>query len=370
MAVAAPFSQPYLPPLMGREGEMGLVLQRLTQGTARLLTLVGPGGVGKTRVALEVADRLSGHFRHGTVLVDLAPLSDSRLVLATIAQALSLDDRSPRPVLARLQEYLAEREMLLVLDNFEHLLPAAIQLPELLTAPALRLLVTSRVALPLHQQQTIRLNPLPVPDPHTPHSLQDLAQVPSVALFMERARAQRPDFDLTERTAPQVVELLRLLDGLPLALELAAGQMQALALPVIVRRLEQRLASLRWEAQDLPKRQQSLQAAIGWSYDLLPSDEQRIFRHLGVFAGRVTLAAMAPILDQDEEDVLTGLIALAEKSLLLPAPMFDDDTEPAFGMLETIREYAREQLAAQGELQTAAGAHAAHFLTLAEEAEP
>ncbi|HLJ66609.1 MAG TPA: tetratricopeptide repeat protein [Chloroflexota bacterium] len=370
MAVAASFSHPYLPPLLGREVEVELVLQRLTGGTTRLLTLVGPGGVGKTRLAQEVVDRVAGHFRHGTVLVDLASLADSRLVLAAVAQALGLDDRSPRPLLARLQEYLAEREMLLVLDNFEHLLPAAIQLPELLTAPALRLLVTSRVALPLRQQQAIRLFPLPVPDPDRPLPVEELAQIPSVALFVERAQAQRPDFALTERRAPQVVELLRLLDGLPLALELAAGQMQVLALPVIVRRLEHRLASLRWEAQDLPKRQQSLQAAIGWSYDLLPTEEQRLFRHLGVFAGRVTPAAMASLLDQDEEEVLSGLIALAEKSLLLPVPLADEDAEPDFGMLETIREYAREQLEAEGELEKAAGAHAAYLLALAEAAEP
>lgn len=360
MAVAHSFFHPYLNPLVGRDAEVELVLLRLTQETTRLLTLVGPGGVGKTRLALEVMDRLAGQDRQGTALVDLAPLSDPRLVLSTIAQVLGLIDTGSRPLLARVQEYLAEREMLLVLDNFEHLLPAAIQLPELLAAaPGLRLLVTSRVALPLRRQQTIRLSPLPVPDPATPLPLEELAQIPSVALFVERARAQRPDFVLSERTASPVVELVRLLDGLPLALELAAGQTQVLPLPVIVRRLEQRLASLRWEARDLPQRQQSLQGAIGWSYDLLPTEEQRLFRHLGVFVVRVSAAGMAAVLGADEEEALLGLIALTEKSLLLPVPLTEEDAEPAFGMLETVREYAREQLAAQGELETAAGAHAA-----------
>ena len=166
------------------------------------------------------------------------------------------------------------------------------------------------------------------------------------------------------------MELVRLLDGLPLALELAAGQLQVLGLPVIVRRLEQRVASLRWEFRDLPERQQSLQAAIGWSYDLLPTEEQRLFRHLGVFVGRVSAAGMAAVLGEDEEDALLGLIALTEKSLLLPVPLTEEEAEPAFGMLETVREYAREQLVAQGELETAAAAHAAYFLALAEEAEP
>src|SRR5689334_13514485 len=155
MAVAASFSHPSLPPLVGRDAEVELVLQRLTREATRLLTLVGPGGVGKTRLALEVMDRLAEQDHQGTVLVDLAPLPDPRLVLTTIAQALGLIDTGSRPLLARVQEYLAEREMVLVLDNFEHLLPAAIQLPELLAAPGLRLLVTSRVALPLSRQQII-----------------------------------------------------------------------------------------------------------------------------------------------------------------------------------------------------------------------
>ncbi len=371
MAVARSLSHPYLTPLVGRDAEVELVLQQLTEETTRLLTLVGPGGVGKTRLALEVMDRLAGQFRAGTLLVDLAPLSDPRLVLSTIAHAVGLGDSSPRPLLPRLQEHLTDREVLLVLDNFEHLLPATIQLPELLeAAPMLRILVTSRVALPLSRQQTIRLSPLPVPDSATPLPLEQLAQIPSVALFVERAQAQRPDFVLGGRTASPIVELVRLLDGLPLALELAAGQLQVLGLPVIVRRLEQRVASLRWEFRDLPERQQSLVAAIGWSYDLLPTEEQRLFRHLGVFMGRVSAAGMAAVLGEDEEDALLGLIALTEKSLLLPVPLTEEEAEPAFGMLETVREYAREQLVAQGELETAAGAHAAYFLALAEEAEP
>jgi predicted ATPase/DNA-binding CsgD family transcriptional regulator len=373
MSLAAAHTLPALPPttLVGRAVELATIVRRLTHKQARLLTLTGPAGVGKTRLALEAAELLATELTDGVILVDLAPVPSPPFVMSAIARSLGLTDVGARPLADRVQEYLQGRALLLILDNFEHVLPAASQLPELLAAaPGLRLLVTSRVPLRLRWEQTLRLSPLVVPDPNARLSLEELMQIPSVALFVERAQAQRADFLPTAQQAPLLTRLACQLDGLPLAIELAAANMQALPLPVIARRLDQHLETLRWDAHDLPERQRSLQAAIGWSYELLPPTEQRLFRHLGVFAGRVALAAMAGMLVQDEEETLIGLIALTQKSLLLPVPLTEEDADPAFGMLETVREYAREQLAAAGELEAAAGAHATYFLALAEEAKP
>jgi non-specific serine/threonine protein kinase len=234
------------------------------------------------------------------------------------------------------------------------------------------MLVTSRMPLHLRWERALRIPPLALPDLDVLPPLVELAQIPSIALFVERARAQRSDFHLTEEQAPLVARLVSQLDGLPLAIELAAARMNVLPLAVIARRLQDRLHLLQWEAGDLPERQRSLEAAIGWSYDLLTEWEQRLFRHLGVFVGRVSMNAIAAVLGEgDEEQALAGLASLAERSLVLPGrEEVEDDPEPSFGMLETVRTYAWEQLAAHGELEAARAAHAGYFLALAERAEP
>ena len=415
-------------PLVDRVHELDTTLQLLAGEGVRLLTLTGPAGVGKTRLALEAAARLAtdrDRFPDGVVLVDLTPIRDPALVLNSLATAVGLLDTGSRPVPERLVEVLEEREQLLVLDNFEQVLPAAATLTELLAAcPGLALLVTSRVPLQLRWERVLRVPPLPIPDLALPlPPLDVLAAIPSVALFVLRAQARQSGFLLTEQQASVVARLVSQLDGLPLALELAAVRMATLPLPVIANRLGDRLRLLQWDAGDLPERQRSLEAAVGWSYDLLSADEQRIFRCLGVFVGRVSLDAIATVVsavgavgsaarDREVREVreaggrtLPRLLSLAEKSLLLPLParpeepialgslheplgqpgqqgsadgpteaagleQDDEDVEPAFALLETVCEYAREQLAAVGELVAARRAHVLYFLALAERAAP
>lgn len=396
-------------PLVGRERELERIRQRLT-GTVgegnrsgervRLLTLTGPAGVGKTRLALTAAGQLADTFPDGIVLVDLTPVRDPSLVVPTIARVLGLSELGTVPLQERLSNVLGEQRALLVLDNFEQVLPAAGALAALLAGcRELALLVTSRVPLRLRWERQLHVPPLAVPDLSASLPPPDvLARIPAVALFLERLRARRADFVLTAAQAPLVAQLVVELDGLPLALELAAARLGTLSLPTVVRRLADRLRLLRWAAPDAPERQQSLEAAVGWSYDLLNVQEQRLFRCLGVFFGRVTLDTIAAVAQAvagpagetdaaggaDAGRTLDGLLALAEHSLILPTrsaeldgwrgddldlESAEDDAEPAFGMLETVRAYAEEHLAAAGELTAARRAHAHSLLALAERAD-
>jgi predicted ATPase/DNA-binding CsgD family transcriptional regulator len=384
-------------PLVDRVEELETISRRLMVEGVRLLTLTGPAGVGKTRLALAAAARLASEsperFPDGVVFVDLTPVRDPPLVLSRLASALGLLDVGSRPVLARLMEALGERQPLVVLDNFEQVLPAGVSLADLLAAcSGLALLVTSRVPLQLRWEQALRVAPLAVPDVSAAlPPLEELVAIPAVELFLQRARARGADLVLSAHQASVVARLAVQLDGLPLALEPAAARAATLPLRTIAHRLGDRLHFLRWEAADMPERHQSLEAAVGWSHDLLGEEDQRVFRYLGVFVGRVSLDAIAAVVAglsgadrADEGQVLSRLLALAEQSLLLPArPMdsgwqqeqpeeFDDDEElePAFGMLETVREYAEERLAAAGELAAARRAHAHYFLALAERADP
>lgn len=393
-------SVPELTPLVDRVHELDTTLRLLSDDGVRLLTLTGPAGVGKTRLAVEAASRLAadtGRFADGVLFVDLTPIRDPAQVPGAIANALGLLDTGSRPVPERLVEVLEERQQLLVLDNFEQVLVAAAALTELLAAcPSLALLVTSRVPLQLRWERVLRVPPLPVPDLAAPlPPLEAFGLIPSVALFVQRAQARQSDFLLTEQLAPVVARVVSQLDGLPLALELAAVRTATLPLPVIANRLDDRLRLLEWEAGDLPERQQSLEAAVGWSYDLLSEAERRLFRCLGVFVGQVSLDAITAVIRTVDDEVaheapaareteagrrtLPRLLSLAEKSLLLPLPVRPDeeeggadnvDVEPTFGMLETAREYAWERLAAEDELAAAQRAHAHYFLALAECAAP
>ncbi len=322
-----------------------------------------------------MATRVTDRFPEGVVLLDLSPVREPKQVLPALARALDVYDAGNGSLVDQLCAYLREQTMLVVLDNFEHVLQAAANFPELLTTcPNLRFLVTSREPLQLRWEQIVPIAPLPVPSLTNLPPLKELVQVPSVAIFLERTMARCPEFTVTEDSAPLLAQLVVGLDGIPLALELAAARMNVLTLPTIVRRLNDQLQLLHWEAQDVPERQRSLEAAVRWSYDLLAPNEQQLFRCLGVFVGRVTLEALATVASHggpaNEQQTLAGMLSLAEKSLIVRGGEMDDDGVLAFGMLETIREFAHEQLVQQGELKAAVSAHAHYFLALAERADP
>jgi len=371
---APPSNLPAPPtPLIGREREVADAQEALRRGDAsRLLTLVGPAGVGKTRLGLAVAAEILPDVADGVFLVVLAPLTDPTLVAAAIAGALGLHERGGQPLQEALVAYLRDKRILLLLDNFEHVVAAAPVLADLLAAcPHLRLLVTSRSPVHVRGERVWPVPPLAVPDPASMPPLDTLATIPAVALFVERATAVAPDFALVSENAVAVAAICRRLDGLPLAIELAAARVTLLPPHALLERLEYRLPLLVGGACDLPERQQTLRAAIAWSYDLLHAGEQALFRRLGVFAGGVALAAVEAVCGVGgdlEGDALAWLTGLVDKSLLQRAE--GPGGEPRVGMLETLREYARERLVAHGELEATERAHAAYYLALAERAEP
>jgi predicted ATPase/Tfp pilus assembly protein PilF len=323
--------------------------------------------VGKTHLALEVAHRLNTPFGVGRTFVDLAPIRAPELVIPAIARALALRESSSRPLLDTLQAHLHARRWLLVLDNFEHLLPSAPQIAALLTScPALSLLVTSRAALQVRGEQVYTLHPLTVPDVAQEVSSEQLALTPAVALFLARAQALRPDFRLTSANAATVAAICRQVDGLPLALELAAARLLVLPPEALLARLAHRLALLTQGARDLPVRQRTLRATLAWSYDLLSAEEQTLFRRLAVFAGGIDLEALACVCQEAAESLLDMLTALTTHHLV--QPVATASSQPRVRMLETVREYAWEQLRASGEEQGLLRRYAAYYLELAERA--
>jgi predicted ATPase/DNA-binding XRE family transcriptional regulator len=364
--------------LVGRHREI-LDLRRLvSEGGVRLVTLTGPGGVGKTRLALELASDFRSHLSSEVAFVSLESVQDPALILPTIGDALGVRDTGAGPLIERLSRVLCDRRVILILDNLEHLTEAAAPVSELLGAcHGLAVLATSRATLRVSGEQEYAVLPLETPLPNRRMELDALAANDAVALFVQRARAVRPDFALNDANAAAVAEICERLDGLPLAIELAAARVKVLPPEALLARLGSGLGLLAGGPRDQATRLQSMRAAIDWSYDLLDPAERTLFRRLSVFADEFSLeaaeAVMSGMRTHDEDvtapvpPILDGVASLVDKSLLR---RIESDAEPRFGMLVTIREYGLEQVAASGESTKAREAHAAYFLDLAEQAWP
>ncbi len=362
-----------LTPLVGRDEEVRSVCALLRRPEVRLVTLTGAGGIGKTRLALRVAAELGADFSNGVIFVSLAALQDSALVIPTIIQSLGLKATEHWPPLDLLQLALRDKQQLLVLDNFERLVQAAPQLVGLLArCPQMKLLVTSRAVLQVQGEYEFQVPPLALPNREQILAYDTLAEYAAVALFLQRAQTINPDFQLTESNAAAITSICLRLDGLPLAIELAAARIKLLSPQELLVRLEDPLAVLTDGPRDLPVRQQTLRNTILWSYQLLSAWEQQLFRLLSVFVGGCTLAAAEAVsasqsASEHEHRILDGLASLISKSLLLT---IQQEGEPSrLFLLETIREYGWECLEASGEMERVRSAHARYYLRLAEEAE-
>ncbi|MBA2469938.1 MAG: helix-turn-helix domain-containing protein [Chloroflexia bacterium] len=353
-------------PLIGREREIEHILAMLHGPGVRLVTFTGPGGVGKTRLALAVAAAAEAAFTDGVCFVSLAPVRDPALVIPAIARALDIRDNGDRSLVDAIETALAARRMLLILDNFEQLLVAAPMVASLLaTCSQLKVLVTSRAVLRVSGEQTFPVSPLALPDPMGPFPFEHLARYAAVRLFAARAQATHAGFALTADNAPTVVAICRRLDGLPLAIELAAAWVRVLPPLALLARLERRLTLLTGGNRDLPTHQQTMRNSIAWSYDLLSREEQALFRRLAVFAGGFDLEAGEALGGAGSIDTLASLV---DHGLVMRVE--GPQTMPRFVMLQTIREFGLERLAAHDEAVAIRRDHAGYFLALAEELWP
>jgi predicted ATPase/DNA-binding XRE family transcriptional regulator/Tfp pilus assembly protein PilF len=356
-------------PLIGREREAEVVLHLLSQSSGRLLTLTGPGGVGKTRLALHTVRRIRDRYSDGVAWVDLAPLTEPSLVLSTIAQAVGVQEVSGGDMRTALRSSLRARRMLLALDNVEHVLDATPDIAGLLRAcPGLAMLTTSRAPLNVRGEQEYVVPPLELPTISTVRTVAEVQSAPSVQLFVWHAQQRDPTFELSQENATDVAAICRRLDGVPLALELAAARVRLLGPAGLLARLDRSLSILVGGARDLPTRQQTMEGAIGWSYDLLGPLEQAFFRRLSVFAGGWTLEAAEFVGATEAEaanEVSTWLSALIDQSLVM---VTHGDQGARYGMLEPIRQYALERLEDRGEVEDTRRRHASHYVALAERA--
>ncbi len=372
-------------PLIGREQEIAAAVDLLRRPEVRELTLTGTGGIGKTRLGLQVASELLDTFVDGVYFVPLAPISDPVLVVFTIAQTLGIKEAGERSLLDLLKHFLQDKRVLLLLDNFEQVTAAATVLADLLAAcPYLKLLVTSRAMLHVRGEHEFPVPPLALPDLAQLPGSEALVQYPAIVLFLDRALAIKPDFGVTETNARVIAEICARLDGLPLAIELAAVRIKLLPPKSLLQRLEHRLQVLTGGAQDLPARQQTLRNTIAWSYHLLDDRERRLFRRLSVFVGGFTLEAIESICGEPGNEALPMLdevASLMDKSLLQQSERErvgeggeeggeEEAEELRFVMLETIREYGLEALSESNEVERMRLAHAAYYLAFAERAEP
>lgn len=355
---------------VGRESEVIQIARLLERSEVRLVTLTGPAGTGKTRLSLRVATEVQSEFADGVLYVPLAAIRDPDLVANAIARALGTSTLAGNQLVENLPDYLAGKHLLLVIDNFEQVSVAAPRITNLLVAaPGLKILVTSRETLRVYGEYEFPVPPLPLPDLDSEICPDSLGSVPAIALFVERAQAAKPGFRLTADNVEAVIAICRSMDGLPLALELAAARIKTFTPQAMLARIQgdHRLKLLVSQLRDLPDRQQTLRNAIDWSYELLTPDEQALFRRLAVFAGGWTVEAAEAICNTPKIaiDTLEAIEDLATKSLITQG--IASDGEPRFAMLETTHEYAWERLRASGEHTVIQRQHAMYYLRLVEE---